>query len=83
MPANHSADEEVAGTVPDFELPELAFEVPFEMPYSMVRFERRAAPVLALSGDVESALVEVRSALLRSSKQVEILPEEQLAGLVE
>lgn len=78
-----SDDEGPIPELPDFELPELAFEASFDFPYRVVEFEHRSVPRLMLSRDVESALGEIRMALLNSSKLVEIRSTEQLAAVGE
>ena len=77
------SEEGVALALPDFSLPPLVLEVPFELPYTVVKFERLAAPTLEFSGNMESVLGEVRSALLESSKLVEIRPMHQLVAAIE
>jgi hypothetical protein len=65
--ANRPTDEQATRVVPDFSLPELVYEIPFEFPYAIMKFETRVAPKLELTDGMESALGEVRSALLKSS----------------
>ena len=66
-----------------FERGQLELEAPFEFPYPMLKFKSRIAPKLAISGDVESVLVENRSALLVSSTPVEVRRPEELAAVVD
>jgi hypothetical protein len=69
-----SGDGEIR-PLPDYSPPPLVFDVPFEpfeLPFQFVKFERASPPTLALSSDMESALVEVRAALLESSTIVEL-----------
>lgn len=70
--ANRPAEERASLELPDFSLPPLVLEVPFDLPYTIVNFESLAAPRLRLSDDMESVLGEVRTALLKSSKLVEV-----------
>jgi hypothetical protein len=81
--SNRPADDEVTLVVSDFALPELVFEIPFEFPYAIMEFESRVAPTLMLSGGMESALGEVRSALLESSAIREIEPREEWVAALE
>jgi hypothetical protein len=84
--ANRSSDEFgefEEGTsleLPNFNPPQLVFEIPFEFPYVIPQFESRVAPTLQLSNDMESALGEVRSALLESSTIVEVRSTGQLVA---
>ena len=66
-----------------FALPQFSFEESFELPYKVVKFKSRAAPRLRLHGNMESALHEVRKALLTSSTVVEERPVEHFAAVVE
>jgi hypothetical protein len=62
-------------SLPDYSPAPLVFDVPFEpfeLPFQRVNFERALPPTLALSSTMESALVEVRAALLESSTMVEV-----------
>jgi hypothetical protein len=77
------SEEGVALALPDFSLPPLVLEVPFELSYTVVKFERLAAPALEFSDNMESVLGEVRSALLESSTLVEIRPMDQLVAAIE
>jgi hypothetical protein len=70
--ANRSSEERAALELPDFSPPPLVLEVPFNLPYTIVKFESVAAPKLTLSDDMESVLGEVRTALLESSTLVEV-----------
>jgi hypothetical protein len=84
--ANRSSgqsEEGVALVLPDFSPPPLVLEVPFEFPYALVEFERRVAPTLKFSDDMESVLGEVRSALLAGSTLVEVRPMDQLVATFE
>jgi hypothetical protein len=65
---------ESVAVLPDFSLPSIELEANFDLPYQFVRFVRPAAPKLVLSTNVESAIVEVRTALLESSELVEVEP---------
>jgi hypothetical protein len=70
-------DETVALDLPDFSPPRLELEVPFEMPFEIVRFESPPPPTLVLSGHMPTLLVEVRAALLESATPREVrLPRE-------
>jgi hypothetical protein len=71
--------------LPDFETPELMLEVPFDFPYAVPAFANRKAPLLRISDNVESVLVEVRSVLLASAKPVEVVVtiEDEVAVEVE
>jgi len=83
--ANRAPEEVGSIDLSSFEPPDLELEVPFEFPYTIMRFKEREAPKLRLSGNMESVLVEVRSALLESSTtenvEVEVQRTEQLAAL--
>ena len=60
---------------PDYSPAPLVFDIPFEpfeLPFHLVKFESAMPPTLALSSNMESALVEVRTALLESSTLVEV-----------
>ncbi len=81
--ANQATDEAGMLTLPTFEAPEFSFEVPFDFPYAVVKFKQRRAPTLQLSGNMESVLTEVRSALLESSARDEVREDGQLASLVD
>jgi hypothetical protein len=84
--ANRSSgqsEEGVALILPDFSPPSLMLEVPFEFPYVLAEFERRVAPTLEFSDDMESVLGEVRSALLTSSTLVEVQPVDRLVATLE
>ena len=70
-------------SVPDFSLPSIEIEAPFEFPYSFVRFARPEAPRLRLSESMASAIVEVRTALLDSSAPVEVRDDTRLATRLE
>jgi len=77
------ADDDITLVVSDFALPQLVFEIPFEFPYAIIEFESRVAPTLMLSGGMESALGEVRSALLESSAIREIEAREEWVAALE
>jgi hypothetical protein len=81
--ANRSSDEGRTLEMPVFEPPELVIETSFAFPYSVVSFKSRKPPTLDLSDNMESVLVEIRSALLEDSASVEIRPTEQLAAIIE
>ncbi len=81
--SNRPTDEEASLPLPDFQPLELSLEVPFEIPYQMVKFKSRVAPQLRLSGDIETVLVENRRVLLKGSGQVAVRPVEHLAALIE
>lgn len=68
---SEASDGEFAA-LPDFSLPSIEFEVPFELPYRFVRFARPEPPALVLADNVEGAIVEVRSALLESAALVAV-----------
>jgi len=80
--ANRSGEEEASLPVPDFSMPGIELEIPFEMPYKMVRFKRHEAqhPDLDLrhgqiydadGKSTELVIVEVRDSLLASSARDE------------
>jgi len=73
--ANRTVDEGEAVALPDFSLPTIDLVVPFELPYAFVSFTRPESPQLVLSENMESVMVEVRSALLESSELVEVRQE--------
>jgi hypothetical protein len=82
--SNRTSEEELPSLdLSVWETPELELEAPFDFPYDVVRFRERPNPRLVLSDDMESVLVEVRSALLESSTTLEIRPTEQLAAVVD
>ena len=82
--ANRPSTEEASLDLPDFSLPPLVLEVPFELHYTTVRFKSLASPTLSLSDDMESVLGEVRTALLERSTLVEIHSmEEPLIAAIE
>lgn len=83
LAANRGDDDTEVVTIPDFSLPTLDLEVPFELPYSFVKFARPEPPKLRLSENMESVMVEVRSALLESSEPIEIRQEPQLAAVAD
>jgi len=80
-----SQDEEDAEVafVPDFSLPSIEIEAPFEFPYTFVRFARPEAPRLRLSESMASVIVEVRKALLESSAPVEVRDDTRLVTRLE
>jgi hypothetical protein len=81
--SNWPADEFGEGAtlvLPDFNPPQLEFEIPFDFPYAIPDFESRVAPTMQLSNDMESALGEVRSALLESSRIIEVGSNGQLVA---
>jgi hypothetical protein len=67
-----SVDEADSLALPDFTPPPLNFKVPFELPFHIVKFKTIASQPLALSTNMERALVEVRTSLLESSRVVEV-----------
>ena len=79
--ANRPVPDGPSQTVPDFSMPGIELEIPFEFPGSIVRFKRPKSPELELSRDTEGVIKEVRAALLLSSKRdesdVEIALEEK------
>ena len=81
--ANPSAHEGGTLDMPTLEPPELVLEASFAFPYSVVKFKKRTPPTLDLSDNMESVLVEIRSALLENSASVEVRPIEQLAAITE
>jgi hypothetical protein len=81
--ANRPSEEGGTLDMPVFEPPELVLETSFAFPYSVVRFKSRKPPTLDLSDNMESVLVEIRSALLEDSTAVEIRLTEQLAAIIE
>jgi hypothetical protein len=70
-------------SVPDFSLPSVEIEAPFELPYTFVRFARPEAPRLRLSESMASVMVEVRAALLESSEPIEVRDDTRLANRLE
>jgi hypothetical protein len=79
--ANEQSEEGEAVALPDFTLPTIDLEIPFELPYAFVKFARPEPPKLDLSENMESVIVEVRSALLESSEPREIRSEARIAAL--
>jgi len=83
--ANLSEDGEVS-SLPDYSPPPIVFDIPFEpfeLPFHFVKFKSAMPPTLALSSNMESALVEVRAALLESSTLVEVRPAPNMLASVE
>ncbi len=70
-------------TLPDFSLQAIEFEISFDLPDHFVKFARPKAPKLALSENMESVMVEVRSALLVTSEPIEMRDEPQIAAVLE
>ncbi|GEM_PF-3536841 len=83
LAANQELDEGEVVMLPDFSLPVMDLEIPFEFHYDFGQYARPAPPKLVLSENMESVMIEVRSALLESSEPVEIRPEAQFAAIVE
>jgi len=81
--ANRAPEETEVVILPDFSLPTIDLEIPFELPYAFVKFARPEPPKLELSENMESVMVEVRSALLESSEPIEIREDAQLAAILE
>ena len=84
--ANRPVDDVDAMELPDFSLPSLTFTMPanaFELPFHIVKFETAMPTSLALSSNMETALVEVRSALLESSTLVEVRPAQEMLASIE
>ena len=81
--ANQQSGEVEEIALPDFSLPTIDLEVPFELPYAFVKFARPEPPRLVLSENMESVMVEVRSALLESSEPIEVEAEPHLAAIVD
>jgi hypothetical protein len=81
--ANRPSREGGTLEMPVLEPPELVLEDSFAFPYSVVKFKKRTPPTLALSDNLESVLVEIRSALLENSASVDVRPIEQLAAITE
>jgi len=81
-PADKVGDVDDGATLelPDFKPPQLVFEIPFDFPYAIPDFESRVAPTMQLSNDMESALGEVRSALLESSTIIEVGSNDHLVA---
>ncbi len=65
--ANRPVEEGPSQAMPDFSMPGIELEIPFELPFSIVRFKRPQAPELELTRDTEGVIKEVRAALLISS----------------
>lgn len=76
-------DVDDIASIPDFHLPSIEIEAPFEFPYAFVRLARPEAPRLRLSENMASAMVEVRTALLESSAPVEVRDDTRLATRLE
>lgn len=62
---------------------DLEIELDFPFPYEYARLQRPSAPKLRLSENMESVLVEVRSALLESATPIEEQRGEELAAVLE
>ena len=71
--ANRPVEEGPSLAMPDFSMPGIELEIPFELPYAIVRFKRPQAPELELelTRDTEGVIKEVRAALLVSSAREE------------
>ena len=76
------ADDEASDglVVPDFALPSIELEAPFEMPYVFVRFARPPAPQLQLGQDTEKVIAEVRASLLETSDVIDASADRTLAA---
>jgi hypothetical protein len=72
LAANADSGEIEGLEIPDFSMPGIEIEVPFELPYAFVEFTRVSPPQLILSDGMESAVKEVREALLESSAPIEL-----------
>ena len=83
LAANWPSDEVEGLPLPDFTPAPLRFEVPFELPFHIVKFKNVVPQTLALSSNMESTLVEVRAALLESSRVVEVPAEPALLASAE
>lgn len=84
--ANRSVDVDPGDTIPDFAgfgEPLLVLEPPIEFPFPMLKFETRIAPTLVISDDVESTLLEVRTALLTSAIPIDVSRIEELAAVTD
>lgn len=81
--ANHESEDTEVVTLPDFSLPTIDLEMPFELPYAFIEFARPEPPKLVLSENMESVMVEVRTSLLESAELVEVKPEARLAAILE
>lgn len=75
--------EDVGPLVLEAPAVDLGIELDFEFPYDYARLQRPAPPKLRLSENMESILVEVRSALLESARPIEAQPSEELAAVLE
>ncbi len=73
--ANHPVEQVEGLALPDFS--PLRFDIPFEP------FENPIPRRLALSSNMESALVEVRTALLESLKPVEVRPPARMLAAID
>lgn len=74
------ADDGPEMVLPEFALPSIDLEAPFDLPYVFVRYARPEPPRLVLAESMESAMVEVRTALLESSAPIEVRDDTQLAA---
>jgi len=83
LAANWSVDEAESLALPDFKPLPLSFEVPFELPFHIVKFKTVVPRSLALSSNMERTLLEVRASLLESSRVVEIRTESTLLAAAE
>jgi len=75
LAANADSGEIEGVEIPDFSMPGIEIEVPFELPYAFVKFTRVPPSKLTLSGGTESAVQEVRAVLLESSAPIELREE--------
>lgn len=67
--ARSMGDAPATGPVPDFSMPGIELEIPFELPAAFVGFRRPEAPRLELGHDTERVITQVRHALLESSER--------------
>ena len=82
--ANRPVEQVEGLALPDFS--PLRFDIPFEpfeLPFPIVSFENPITRRLALSSNMESTLVEVRTALLESSKPVEVRPPARMLAAID
>ena len=80
------SDSDKVLDVPSYSPTPIIFDVPFEpfeLPFNFVKFKSAVPPKLALSNDMASVLVEVRSALLKSSTVVEVRGSSSMLAAVE
>jgi hypothetical protein len=81
--ANRWSDDRDTGPPMDFSRPGTTLEEPFVFPNFAPKYELPTVLKAHFADDMESALVQMRSALLASSTRIRIRPPERLAWVLE